>query len=128
MPLLTTDDVASGVIGLTVVRSRRNAMTPATVAITPSPASVSAMARRPGSAIESAGAARAAPNMISAKASATSSGGNLSSSHFMGSSSCDGDGNAEQKRVRQQVQHSSERLERDWIRKGGQRQHDEPHR
>ena len=82
MPELTNDDAASGVIGFTVVRARRNDMTPATLKPTPTRPIAIAIATRVDVGIRSDGAIKEIPHMATAINAATTGGGILSSSDF----------------------------------------------
>jgi hypothetical protein len=67
----TSDDAASGIVGLIVVLARRNAMTPDTLKATPIPAIASATPMRASAGVSQDGVNRETPHMTIATSAAT---------------------------------------------------------
>ena len=82
MPVVTNDDVWSGVKGLTVVLLQRKVATPAKETIAPNDVKVTATLHWPGNNI-GAGTTKAITPMTAAKISTTTKGGIRSSSQSM---------------------------------------------
>lgn len=76
----TSDDAASGVLGLIVVFARRNVVKPDTLKLTPLAAITRAMAPRARAGISQEAVIREIPHMRKATITATAGGGILSSS------------------------------------------------
>ena len=74
-PELTREDARSGVVGFTVVRARRNAVTPATLKPVPINTITAAAMKRRVSDTWSNGANRDAPHIATAMTAATTGGG-----------------------------------------------------
>jgi hypothetical protein len=83
MPELTSDDVVSGFMGLTVVRALRNARTPAALKPIPTSKSAAAAPRRGALGTWSKGASLDVTHITTAIPDATAGGGTLTSSEFM---------------------------------------------
>src|SRR6266478_5740252 len=79
-PEETSDEAASGVVGLIVVLARRNAMTPDTLKATPIAAIARATPMRARAGISQDGVARETPHITMAANTATAGGGIFSSS------------------------------------------------
>ncbi len=82
-PELTREDARSGVVGFTVVRARRNALTPAMLKPMPINAITAAAVKRSVSGRWSNGANRDVPHIATAMTAATTGGGTFTSSDFM---------------------------------------------